>query len=83
MPEYCLSVCSCGVCQWLSTETQALSVLRNDKNPTNLSLVFFLADKKLKKNELNFFVSQPYGQFETPGEVQLTPFISTGQFSYF
>lgn len=56
--------------------------VRNDKNSTNLSLVFFLVDKKVKKNELNF-LSQFHGHLETPGDVQLTPFISTGLFFYF
>jgi len=39
-------------------------MLRNNKNPAKLSLVFFLVDKKLKKNKLIFFFRNSVGSLK-------------------
>lgn len=52
------------------------------KKTHNLSLVFFLVGKKLRKNKWIFF-SQLYEHLETPGDVELNPFISIGLYFLF
>lgn len=49
-------------------------MLGNDKTPTNLSLVFFHVDKKLKKKELNFIfpLHNSMGSLPIPGDILLS-----------